>query len=111
MDSYKIEWKGSAIKELKGLPREVVPRIVKEIGELSMNPYPHGVRNLVGQSTPIESDKALTESSIRLQRLHRSSRLFASDIEKMFTISDLLSRQIPAWRGNIDRTPNPEFEI
>jgi len=48
MDSYKIEWKRSAIKELKGLPKEVVPRIVKEIGELSMNPYPHGVKKLSG---------------------------------------------------------------
>lgn len=48
MDSYKIEWKRSAIKELKGLPREVVPRIVKEIGELSINPYPHGVKKLSG---------------------------------------------------------------
>ncbi|HMG76528.1 MAG TPA: type II toxin-antitoxin system RelE/ParE family toxin [Pyrinomonadaceae bacterium] len=48
MDSYKIEWKRSAIKELKGLPREVVLRIVKEIGELSMNPYPDGVKKLSG---------------------------------------------------------------
>jgi mRNA-degrading endonuclease RelE of RelBE toxin-antitoxin system len=30
MDSYKIDWKRSAVKELKDLPKEVVPRIVKE---------------------------------------------------------------------------------
>jgi mRNA interferase RelE/StbE len=48
MDSYRIEWKRSAIKELKDLPKEVVPRIVKEIGKLSMNPYPHGVKKLSG---------------------------------------------------------------
>lgn len=48
MDSYKIEWKHSAIQELKDLPKEVVPRIVKEIGDLSMNPHPHGVKKLSG---------------------------------------------------------------
>jgi len=89
MDSYKIEWKRSAIKELKDLPKEVVPTIVKEIGELSMNPYPHGVKKLSGSEYTIESDKALTESSIRLQRKRQSSRLFESGIGKMFTISDL----------------------
>jgi mRNA interferase RelE/StbE len=50
MDSYKIEWKRSAIKELKSLPKEIVPRIVKEIGELSINPYPHGVKKLSGSA-------------------------------------------------------------
>lgn len=48
MDSYKIEWKRSAIKELKVLPKDVVPRIVKEIGHLAMNPYPQGVKKLSG---------------------------------------------------------------
>jgi len=48
MDSYRIEWKRSAIKELKALPKEVVSRISKAVGELSMNPYPHGVKKLSG---------------------------------------------------------------
>lgn len=48
MGSYKVEWKRSAIKELRDLPKEVAFRIVKEVGELSMNPYPHGVKKLSG---------------------------------------------------------------
>ncbi|HSP61637.1 MAG TPA: type II toxin-antitoxin system RelE/ParE family toxin [Pyrinomonadaceae bacterium] len=48
MDSYRIEWKRSAIKELKALPKEVVSTISQAVGKLSMNPYPHGVKKLSG---------------------------------------------------------------
>ena len=48
MGSYKIEWKKSAIRELKALPVEVVSRISKAVGELSTDPYPHGVKKLSG---------------------------------------------------------------
>lgn len=48
MASYKIEWKRSATKELKKLPKETVPRILKAVEALSDEPYPSGVRKLVG---------------------------------------------------------------
>ena len=48
MDSYSIEWKRSAAQELKKLPREVVGRILKAVGQFSTEPYPSGVRKLVG---------------------------------------------------------------
>ena len=48
MDSYRIEWKRSAIKELKYLPKEVVVRIVRVVGQLTENPFPAGVKKLVG---------------------------------------------------------------
>ena len=48
MASYRIEWKKSAIRELAGLPKEVIPRIVETVGELSANPYPDGVKKLSG---------------------------------------------------------------
>jgi len=48
MGSYKIEWKKSAISELRALPRETVSRILKAVGELSTNPYPSGVKKLSG---------------------------------------------------------------
>ncbi|HXD29721.1 MAG TPA: type II toxin-antitoxin system RelE/ParE family toxin [Pyrinomonadaceae bacterium] len=47
MDSYRIEWKHSAIKELKKLPKEVVARIVRAVEQLTENPFPAGVRKLV----------------------------------------------------------------
>jgi mRNA interferase RelE/StbE len=48
MASYQIEWKNSAYKELQKLPRQMIPKIVTEVGNLSNNPYPQGVKKLVG---------------------------------------------------------------
>lgn len=48
MASYQIEWKNSAYKELQKLPRQMIPKIVSAIGDLSDNPYPQGVKKLVG---------------------------------------------------------------
>jgi mRNA interferase RelE/StbE len=48
MASYKVEWKRSAVKELRGLPKDAVGRILRAVGELSENPYPVGARKLAG---------------------------------------------------------------
>lgn len=48
MASYNIEWKKSAIKELRNLPKEVIPKIITVVGELSSNHFPDGVRKLSG---------------------------------------------------------------
>ena len=48
MASYSIEWKRSAAQELKKLPREVVGRILTAVEQLATEPYPSGVRKLVG---------------------------------------------------------------
>ena len=48
MASYKVEWKRSAVKELRGLPKNAVERILKTVEQLSGNAYPIGVRKLVG---------------------------------------------------------------
>ena len=48
MDSYNIEWKRSATRELRRLPREAILRILQTIEQLATEPYPHGVRKLVG---------------------------------------------------------------
>ena len=48
MDSYRIEWKHSAVKELKHLPRQVVARILEAAERLASDPYPSGVRKLAG---------------------------------------------------------------
>ena len=47
MDTYKIEWKRSATKELEKLPRPMISKIVSAVDNLSSNPYPQGVRKLV----------------------------------------------------------------
>jgi mRNA interferase RelE/StbE len=48
MASYKIDWKKSAIKELKNLSKEIIPRIANVVGELASNPFPDGVKKLSG---------------------------------------------------------------
>ena len=45
---YKIEWKHSARKELKKLKKDDIPRIIKTVEDLSLNPYPPGTRKLQG---------------------------------------------------------------
>ena len=48
MDTYQIEWKASALKELKRLDRKIIPRIISSIESLATNPFPTGVRKLQG---------------------------------------------------------------
>lgn len=46
--SYRIEWKRSAVKELKDLPGHIVARIIAVVDDLSINPFPYGVKKLSG---------------------------------------------------------------
>jgi mRNA interferase RelE/StbE len=48
MDSYQIEWKGSAQKELRKLPTEMIPKIMEAVDALSKNPFPLNCRKLTG---------------------------------------------------------------
>ncbi len=48
MASYRIEWKASAIRELRRLDRSVIPRIVEAVGHLGEVPFPQGCRKLKG---------------------------------------------------------------
>jgi mRNA interferase RelE/StbE len=48
VDTYKIEWKRSASKELEKLPRQMISKIAAAVDNLASNPYPEGVRKLVG---------------------------------------------------------------
>lgn len=50
MDTYRIEWKSSAVKELKRLDSAVIPRIVFSVQSLATNPRPSGVRKLQGSA-------------------------------------------------------------
>ena len=48
MGTYQIEWRNSALRELRRLDRQVVPRIVSDVEALATNPLPLGVRELQG---------------------------------------------------------------
>jgi mRNA interferase RelE/StbE len=62
MASYKIEWKRSAVKELRSLPKDVVAKILQLVEQLSTNPYPAGVRKLIG----VEHTYRIREGSYRI---------------------------------------------
>jgi mRNA interferase RelE/StbE len=62
MASYRIEWKRSAAKELKSLPRDVVLRIVTTVEQLAAHPFPSGVKKLVGA----ENTYRIREGSYRV---------------------------------------------
>lgn len=48
MASYNVEWKSSAIKELKKLPKPIIDRVVLAVKSLASDPRPNGVRKLTG---------------------------------------------------------------
>jgi mRNA interferase RelE/StbE len=49
MDSYRIEWRASAARELKRLDRSVIPRIHDAVSGLASAPFPHGCCKLKGR--------------------------------------------------------------
>ena len=48
MDFYKIQWKRSALKELRKKDRSVIARIIESVESLANNPIPHGSRKIQG---------------------------------------------------------------
>lgn len=48
MEVYKIEWKNSAVKELKKVEGKNRSRILQAVGQLSHSPYPDGCKKLKG---------------------------------------------------------------
>ena len=48
MAFYQIEWKRSAVKELRRLPKEVIKRVMAAVEGLAFDPVPPGVVKLHG---------------------------------------------------------------
>jgi len=48
MAFYKVEWKSSAERELKGIDRPVIPKIIEAVDLLTQNPFPPQSRKLLG---------------------------------------------------------------
>jgi len=46
--SYSIEWKSSAKKELRRLPKKTINSIISTVGELKNNPHPAGSKKIIG---------------------------------------------------------------
>ena len=48
MASYKVVWRTSAERELRKLPREVIPKLVDLAATLASEPFPHSAAKLAG---------------------------------------------------------------
>ncbi len=46
MASYNIEWKSSAARKLKKLPKPIISKIILAVESLASEPRPNGVRKL-----------------------------------------------------------------
>jgi len=46
--SYSIEWKSSAKKELRRLPKKTINNIITAVERLKNNPHPIGSKKIVG---------------------------------------------------------------
>jgi mRNA interferase RelE/StbE len=51
MASYQIEWKQSAVKDLRKLPKTIITRILASVDALASDPYPHGAIKLTGSDS------------------------------------------------------------
>lgn len=70
-EEYNIEWKRSAVKELRRLPKETVTRVLEAVEGLRINPFPTDVRKLSGA----EHTYRIREGSYRIIYSVYSSRL------------------------------------
>ncbi len=48
MGFYSIQWRSSAVKDLRGLDHQAIPRVLEMVEALSSNPFPPGVRKMRG---------------------------------------------------------------
>lgn len=71
-NEYEIQWKPSAEKDLRRLPREAVMRIRSAVERLRTNPFPVGARKLIGA----EEQYRLREGSYRIIYTVDAGRLF-----------------------------------
>jgi len=46
MALYKIEWKSSAVRELRKLEKTIIAKILTEVEQLAHNPHPPGRKKL-----------------------------------------------------------------
>ena len=46
--SWTVEWKHSALKDLKRIDRAMIPKILASVEDLSQEPFPDGHRKLQG---------------------------------------------------------------
>ena len=88
MAIYQIEWKKSAVRELKRLDRQVVPRIVAAVEALAENPDRQASVSCGGANAPIVCESGTTVLSMTCSNRDLSSRLYESVIGRTLIGND-----------------------
>jgi mRNA interferase RelE/StbE len=86
MASYEIAWKHSAEKDINGIDRQYIPRILEAVESLSNNPFPSQHRKLHG-----------VESSYRI-RIGDYRVIYQVDLEKKLVIIYHVRHRKEAYR-------------
>ncbi len=86
MVSYEIQWKHSAEKELRGIDRQYIPRLLEAVESLSNNPFPSQHRKLHG-----------SESSFRI-RIGDYRVIYQVDLEKKIIVIYHVRHRKDAYR-------------
>jgi hypothetical protein len=85
MASFNLQWRASTRKDLRGIPREDISRIVAAVAKLADDQLPHGSQKLAGSERTYAFGSAITESCTNSFATRNSWRSSAYDIAKMFT--------------------------
>jgi mRNA interferase RelE/StbE len=88
MAFYQIEWKRSAVKELEKLSRQLIPRVVAAVKDLSQDPYPHGTKKLSGSSIHKEFASGTIELCMKYLRINLLLKSSALDTERKYIDND-----------------------
>ena len=48
MEPFRIQWRSSTRKDIRGLPHHEVVRVIEAVGQLANDPLPHGSQKLSG---------------------------------------------------------------
>jgi mRNA interferase RelE/StbE len=88
MASYQIEWKRSAVKELEKLPRQLTPRVVAAVKDLSQNPHPQGAKKPMGAEHTYRIRVGDYRIVYEIFEDVLSSKSFVLDTERKFTDND-----------------------
>lgn len=86
MASYEIQWKHSAEKDLRGIDRQYIPRIVEAVQSLLDDPFPPQHRKLHG-----------SESSYRI-RIGDYRVIYQVDSEKQLIVIYHVRHRKDAYR-------------
>jgi hypothetical protein len=94
MASYEIQWKHSAEKELRGIDRQFISRIITAVDSLADDPYPVNTENFRALNQAFVSASGTIGSFIKWILKIRLSSFITYVTEKIYIVSSINNEQI-----------------